>query len=130
MQVAKPKDKIMQTNINCFYKQPMNGMDIDSIKMVVLDSLNHRLDREPDSILTAGKQISINSKNIEYSETFIMSDYVASSENNKKLKGMNIVDIIISLTIYRVGQHSYFAASMDFVSVPEDNKDCLEIVKG
>lgn len=54
--------------------------------------------------------ITINSKNIEYSTSYHLSDYIMCDELKNKMAKLKIADVIVLLTVYRLGQYSYFCA--------------------
>lgn len=58
------------------------------------------------------RTIAINDKNVEYENTFLISECPASGREEYvlALNKLHLDDIIITLTVYRVGQYSYYAA--------------------
>lgn len=54
--------------------------------------------------------ITINSKNIEYSTSYHLSDYIMCDELKNKMEKLKIADVLVLLTVYRLGQYSYFCA--------------------
>ncbi len=59
--------------------------------------------------------ITINEKNIEYIESFYLSDYVMCDKVKEKLWMLDWSDIFITLTVYRLGQYSYWSVSVEYV---------------
>lgn len=57
--------------------------------------------------------IEINSKNIELEEVDFLYQHPVEDDIIKKLNDKSIADIRISLTIYRIGQHSYWLAETE-----------------
>jgi len=114
------------------YKGTVN-QNIENIKDLVVDYIRSDilridipLDEKPerqtwqeydrDKIAVFGdKQITLNSKNIEYEEEFKLSDYVMTSEINERLWFLDWTDIWVKLTVYRLGQYSYWVATVDYV---------------
>ena len=113
----------------------MNGVvniDIDKIKFNIADYLYRKIEeadiphvkeekqtwQEHDAdlqMLFGRKHITLNSKNIEYEERHCLSDYVMSDKVKEKLFYLDWADIEITLTIYRLGQYSYWNACVDYV---------------
>lgn len=56
------------------------------------------------------RYIHINSKNIEFSTSFHLRDFIMSDRLLKKMESLYIADVLIMLTVYRLGQHSYYSA--------------------
>ena len=54
--------------------------------------------------------IHINSKNIEYTSTFHLTDIILDSKTCEEMKRLKIADVLISFVVYRIGQYSYFSA--------------------
>lgn len=54
--------------------------------------------------------ITINSKNIEYSTSYHLSDYIMCDKLKNKMEKLKIADVLVLLTVYRLGQYSYFCA--------------------
>lgn len=59
--------------------------------------------------------ITINEKNIEYIESFNLSDYVMNNKIKEKLWVLDWSDIFITITVYRLGQYSYWTVKLDYV---------------
>ena len=59
--------------------------------------------------------LTINEKNIEYIESFYLSDYVMSDKIKEKLWILDWSDIFITLTVYRLGQYSYWTVEVNYV---------------
>ena len=56
------------------------------------------------------KRITINNKNIEYQEEFNISGYPIHDEAMKTLRKLGAIDVCVVLTVYRLGQYSYYMA--------------------
>lgn len=56
------------------------------------------------------KKITINNKNIEYQEEFDVSGYPMCDEAIKTLNKLDAADVRVVLTVYRLGQYSYYMA--------------------
>ena len=59
--------------------------------------------------------IVLNSKNIEYQEEYMLSDYGLDADLEKRLSKFNFADILIKMTIYRLGSYSYFNVEVDYM---------------
>ena len=59
--------------------------------------------------------ITINEKNIEYVESFNLSDFIMSDKIRERLWVLDWADIFITLTVYRLGQYSYWTVKLDYV---------------
>lgn len=97
--------------------------DLETIKSKICSIIHERLgiadigDSQPcdtDSTMKSYlscKTITLNSKNIEYTEEFHLSDRcVPCKEVIDTLKKLDAIDIAIVLTVYRLGQYSYYMA--------------------
>lgn len=71
-------------------------------------SLFQEIERE----IFHARTVALNDKNIEFENTFLVSEYPESGldEYRWALKKLHLGDIIITLTVYRVGQYSYYIA--------------------
>ena len=114
------------------YKGTVN-QNIENIKDIVTDyvradilradiPLNEKPERQTwqeydmDKIAIFGdKKITLNSKNIEYEEEFSLSDYIMTNEINQRLFYLDWADVCVKLTVYRLGQYSYWVATVDYV---------------
>lgn len=58
------------------------------------------------------KAFNLNDKNIEWENSFTLSDFPISGREDYRasLRRLHIGDIIIDMTVYRVGQYSYWSA--------------------
>jgi hypothetical protein len=61
------------------------------------------------------KFININAKNIEFGETFHLTDFVNLQDDMDILHAFGMADILFELTIYRLGQYSYFTCDLTFL---------------
>lgn len=59
--------------------------------------------------------IALNSKNVEYEEEYLLSDYGLDADLEARLRKFKFADILISLTIYRLGSYSYFNVEVDYM---------------
>lgn len=59
--------------------------------------------------------ITLNSKNIEYKEEYFLSDYGMDADLEARLSKFKFADILIGLTIYRLGSYSYFNVEVDYM---------------
>lgn len=59
--------------------------------------------------------ITLNTKNIEYKEEYFLSDWGFDADLEKKLSKFEFADILIGLTIYRLGSYSYFNVEVDYM---------------
>ena len=59
--------------------------------------------------------ITLNSKNIEYKEEYMLSDYGMDADLEARLSKFKFADILIGLTIYRLGSYSYFNVEVDYM---------------
>lgn len=96
--------------------------DINTIKAKVAGIIHENLtiadinDSEPcdcDQTLKrylGCKKITINNKNIEYQEEFSISGYHMCDEAMKTLRKLGATDVCVILTVYRLGQYSYYIA--------------------
>lgn len=67
--------------------------------------------------------VCVNSKNIEFAESFHYENFrPMTSEMSRKLKQGWVKDFLISLRVYRLGQFSYFAATI--TPLIENEIDC------
>ena len=82
------------------------------------------LDAEPSTVgdheanaraIFGHKHITLNKKNIEYEEEFYLSDFVMSDELLATLRKLKWADVLITLTIYRLGQYSYFNTEVQYM---------------
>lgn len=88
-------------------KQPKDNFGIDYRYWINSRLLGHK------------EFVNINSKNIEFSTSFHLSEHIMSDKLLKKMRELNIADVLVLLTVYRLGQYSYFAAECD-VLVPDE----------
>lgn len=104
--------------------------NIDQIKDHVIDMIEINYEKTLDPKVSTGKAIDlsnhaaylmfgqehyihINSKNIEFSESFHYENFRPQSDRMISLFARGYVkDFLINLCIYRLGQHSYFAAEI------------------
>lgn len=59
--------------------------------------------------------ITLNSKNIEYKEEYLLSDYGMDADLEARLDKFKFADILIGMTIYRLGSYSYFNVEVDYM---------------
>lgn len=59
--------------------------------------------------------ITLNDKNTEYQEEFLLSDYGLDSDLEKCLHKYGFCDMVINLTIYRLGSYSYFNTEVNYM---------------
>lgn len=59
--------------------------------------------------------ITLNDKNIEYKEELLLSDYGFDADLEKRLSKYKFADILITLTIYRLGSYSYFNVETNYI---------------
>lgn len=109
----------------------LQNADIESLKHKICDYIRvtiMRFNKEypcsaplPDKFfwlsknLFNGHGLDINSKNIEYKEWFCLSDTPTDDVVIQKMNQLGFVDVSVQLTIYRVGQHSYWTAEPTLV---------------
>lgn len=104
--------------------------NIDQIKDHVIDMIEINYEKTLDPKVSTGKAIdlsnhaaylmfgrehyiAINSKNIEFSESFHYENFRPQSDRMISLFARGYVkDFLINLYIYRLGQYSYFAATV------------------
>lgn len=98
--------------ITDYIRKDISSADIPSKKLERQEWSEFDKDR---SLIFGDKSITLNSKNIEYEEEFNLSDYVMTSEVSEKLFLLDWVDVCVKLTIYRLGQYSYWVATVDYV---------------
>lgn len=108
------------------------NINIENIKSSIVESIYHRLDnfeipnekeekqswQEHDAdlrMLFGNQHITLNSKNIEYEESFCLSDYVMNNHIKDVLFYFDWTDLDITLTVYRLGQYSYYNVKVDYV---------------
>lgn len=113
------------------YKGTVN-QNIEHIKDVIADYIrsdimsadipSRKLERQEWSefdadrrLIFGDKSITLNSKNVEYEEEFKLSDYVMTNEINEKLFLLDWADVWVKLTVYRLGQYSYWVATVYYV---------------
>ena len=114
------------------YKGTVN-QDIENIKNDIIDfvrkdimSANIPLNEKPERqtwqeydadkfIIFGDKKITLNSKNIEYEEEFNLSEYIMTNEISERLFMLDWKDVWVRLTVYRLGQYSYWVATVDYV---------------
>lgn len=106
--------------------------DIEIIKGEIASAVLHKLEqldipkakeekqswKEHDSdlrMLFGSKYISLNTKNIEYQEEYYVSDYVMNDKVKEILYFLDWSDLYITLTVYRLGQYSYYNVKIDYV---------------
>lgn len=106
--------------------------DIENIKGGIASAVLHKLEQqdiprakeekqswiEHDSdlrMLFGAKYISLNTKNIEYQEEYYLSDYVMNDKVREVLSFLDWDDLYITLTVYRLGQYSYYNVKIDYV---------------
>lgn len=106
--------------------------DIEIIKGEIASAVLHKLEqldipkakeekqswKEHDSDLRrlfGSKYISLNTKNIEYQEEYYVSDYVMNDKVKEILSFLDWSDLYITLTVYRLGQYSYYNVKIDYV---------------
>lgn len=59
--------------------------------------------------------IVLNSKNVEYQEEYMLSDYGLDADLVRRLNKFKFCDILIRMTIYRLGSYSYFNVEVDYM---------------
>lgn len=59
--------------------------------------------------------LHINAKNIEYQESFHLTDMFHSQDDIEILQKYGFADILFELVIYRIGQYSYFSCDLTFL---------------
>lgn len=59
--------------------------------------------------------IVLNSKNVEYKEEYMLSDYGMDADLESRLSKFKFADMLIGLTIYRLGSYSYFNVEVDYM---------------
>jgi len=106
--------------------------DIEIIKGEIASAILHKLEqldipkakeekqswKEHDAdlrMLFGSKYISLNTKNIEYQEEYYVSDYVMNDKVKEVLSFLDWDDLYITLTVYRLGQYSYYNVKIDYV---------------
>ena len=131
-QERKTKGRKMIRNVEYFVRGCVGDQNLGEIEDKVMDLavaaiLNFddgsELDFNPkDAPLTFynglerdifhNKAFNLNDKNIEWENTFTLSDYPISCREDYQasLRRLHIGDILIELTVYRVGQYSYWSA--------------------
>lgn len=110
----------------------VNNSNLNEIKDHIVDMIEHNYEKTLDpkvsdtnkssidkstyaAYLMFGQEhrISINSKNIEFSESFHYENWRPQTEQmTNMIKRGVIKDFLIRLFIYRLGQHSYYAAEI------------------
>lgn len=108
----------MTEPINFFIKGEVRTQSIEEIKGLAIKIFADRLanlktnDFEiAESNIFPEKFIHINKKNIEFGESFYLTDYVMTSEINKGLATIGCADVFFSITVFRIGSYSYYAVS-------------------
>lgn len=108
----------MTEPINFFIKGEVRTQSIEEIKGLATEIFADRLanlktnDFEiAESNIFPEKFIHINRKNIEFCESFYLTDYIMTSEINKGLATIGYADVLFSVTVFRIGSYSYFAVN-------------------
>lgn len=122
----------MIQNITAHVQGQVNNSNINEIKDHIVDMIEYNYEKTLDpkvgdtswsaidqsshaAYLMFGPEhrISINSKNIEFSESFHYENWRPQTERMANMIKRGVVkDFLIQLFIYRLGQHSYFAAEI------------------
>lgn len=106
--------------------------DIENIKGEIASAVLHKLEqldiskekaekqswKEHDSdlrMLFGSKYITLNTKNIEYQEEYYLSDYIMNDKVKEILFLLDWADLYLTLTVYRLGQYSYYNVKIDYV---------------
>lgn len=100
--------------IKYFIKGEVGTQSIEEIKGLGIEVLSNRLSSlatNDEDGLFPEKFIHINKKNIEFGESFHITDYIMTSEMNKAIKGLGYSDVLFIITIFRLGSYSYYAIS-------------------
>lgn len=120
----------MINQVRSAYKGVLNR-DINELKYNICQYLREKIleadfpmDAEPscdmdfadimDKIF-GNKHITLNSKNVEYQEKYFLSDYGMDADLEKRLGKFKFADMLIGLTIYRLGSYSYFNVEVDYM---------------
>ena len=64
--------------------------------------------------------IQINTKNIEYQEEYLLSEFGDDADQRNTLNKLKWEDIFIRLIIYRLGSYSYYGVEVDYI--PEGHR--------
>ena len=126
--VAKQKGRKMIERILTHVQGKLGEWNIDEIKNHIIDMIECNYEKTLDpkvdgnavdmskyaAYLMFGSEhyVHINSKNIEFSESFHYENFRPQSDRMIKLFARGYVkDFLIQLWVYRLGQYSYFAAT-------------------
>ena len=82
--------------------------EIFADKLANLETNNFEI---AESKIFPEKFIHINKKNIEFCESFYLTDYIMTSEINKRLAKIGCADVLFCVTVFRIGSYSYFAVN-------------------
>ena len=121
------KGKNMIKRLDCFESGALGQMSLEDVREYVRHRLREniimcdmpKLDTLcvedysvwVNSLFCDKKVISLNDKNIEYSEDFwVVNGWGLDAEFGKALARYEISDILVNMFIYRVGSYSYWMA--------------------
>lgn len=126
----KRKEEKMIKNVRSAYKGVLN-CDITDLKYNICQYLRDQIlsadfpmDSEPSCPMDFAdimqkifghRHIALNTKNVEYQEEFMLSDFGLDADLEKRLSKFKFADMLITMTIYRLGSYSYFNAEVDYM---------------
>lgn len=124
------------------YRGALNGDTIQSKVQFIVEDLDFRLRTMPgpkssdvvgnkfafdmklfDESGLSIKVISVNRKNIEYEESWDLSTYPITMVAEQKLKDWGFADLLLAVTVYRIGQHSYYTCDIDVEYPMKDEQE-------
>lgn len=108
----------MTEPINFFIKGEVRTQSIQEIKGLAINIFANELENLEtndfeiaESKIFPEKFIHINKKNIEFGESFYLTDYVMTDKMHNGMEKIGCADVLFSITIFRIGSYSYYAVS-------------------
>lgn len=121
----------MTQALRFFIKGEVRTQSIDEIKGLAIDIFSNKIRNvETNDIeivenkIFPEKFIHINKKNIEFSESFYLTDFVMTNKLQSDMAAVGCADVSFSVTIFRIGAYSYFTVAGRMLS--PDQKQILE----